>query len=80
MRHLLPNHVYVGFQAFCGIEGKGLTVKVECNDDPLHNDRQRQNNLFSVPNRHTNGINGHIIPENCLHGIVDEDVRAKDNQ
>lgn len=54
----------MGFQVFCGIEEKGLTVNVECNDDPRHNDHQRHNNLISVPNRNTKGINRHLIPEN----------------
>jgi hypothetical protein len=81
MRYLLPIHVYyIGFQLFCETEVKGLTVKVECNAGQRHSDCQYHNSLIFVPNRNTNGNNGRLILKIALHGTIDEDVRAKDNQ
>jgi hypothetical protein len=66
VRHLLPNHLCMGFQVFCRRgEAKGLTLEVERNADPPYSDRQRHNNLISFPNRDTSGVNEHLIPETC---------------
>ncbi len=68
-------------RVFCGIEGKGLTVHVECNDEPQYSDSQRHNNFVPVPNCNTSGISEHLtLRKLFLHETVDDDVRAKDNQ
>lgn len=48
-------------------EGKGLTEEVEYNAGSPYSTRQRYNNLVSVPNHNSSGINRHSIPENCLY-------------
>jgi hypothetical protein len=72
----------MGFQVICMRgEAKGLTVEVECNVGTPHNDRQRHHNLVSVPNCNASGIDEQLIPERLpLCGVVDENIRAKDNQ
>jgi hypothetical protein len=55
-------------------------VEVECNVGTPHSDRQRHNDPVSVPNCDASGINEQLIPENCPHVELDEDIRAKNNQ
>ena len=48
----------MGFRDFCRRgESTGLTLDVEPNADSPYNDRQRHNNLISVPNCNASGIN-----------------------
>ena len=54
----------MGFQVFYRRgEGKGLTLEVESNGHPPYHDRQRHNDLISVPNRDASGINERLIAE-----------------
>ena len=46
-------------------KGKGLTLEVGRNADSPYSDRQRHNDLISVPNRNASGVNEHLIPEIC---------------
>ena len=46
---------------------EGLTVEMESNGCPPHNESQRHNNLIVVPNCNAGGINEHLIPQNCPH-------------
>jgi hypothetical protein len=70
----------MGFQVFSKRgEGKGLTVEVECNGGPPYSDRQRHNNLISVPNCNASDTNEHLVPKNHSF-VVDEDVRAENYQ
>jgi hypothetical protein len=62
----------------CG--GKGLTLEVERNIGKPDSDCQRQHDLISVPNRNASSINENLIPENCRCVIVDDDVRANNDQ
>jgi hypothetical protein len=57
----------MGFKVLYRSERKGLTVEMDSNGGPPHNDRQRHNNLISVPNRNASGIDEHLISENCLY-------------
>jgi hypothetical protein len=69
----------MGFQVFCRTgEKKGPTLEVECKGDPPYGDRQRHNSFISVPNR--NASRTKLLKKMPLCGIVDEDLRAKNDQ
>lgn len=67
-------------QVFNRCQRKELTMQVESDAGPPHNNRQRHNSLVSVPDRNANGINQHLIPEMSLNEAMAEHVRAKNNQ
>ena len=62
----------------CG--GKGLTLEVERNIGTPYSDCQHQHKLISVPNCNASSINESLIQENCRCVIVDDDIRAKNDQ
>ena len=56
----ITNHVNMRFQVFYRRERKELTVEMESNAGPPHNDRQCYNNLISLPNRNASDRDEHL--------------------